>query len=89
VDIAFNLEAQATLAAEQNRPQRAARLWGAAEAVREAIGAPVPPGYRWDYAPHWAESRATAGEAAFAAAWQAGRRMTLAQAIAYANADDD
>ena len=58
--------------------ERAARLCGAAEALREAIGAPVPR-YRGQYERAIALARATLGEQAFAAAWAAGRALSLAR----------
>jgi predicted ATPase/DNA-binding SARP family transcriptional activator len=73
------------LAAAEGRPERAARLFGAAESLREAVGAPTR-GYlgifRYKVSEHSiASARATLGEEAFAAAWAEGRAMTLEQAI--------
>jgi tetratricopeptide (TPR) repeat protein len=70
--------------AAQRQPARAARLFGAAEALRETIGAPLPPINRADYERDVAAARAQLHEDAFAAAWAAGRAMTLEQAIAEA-----
>jgi DNA-binding NarL/FixJ family response regulator len=62
---------------------RAARLYGAAEAARQAIGAPMPRHHaRSDQAV--ARVRAGLGEPAFAAAWAAGRALPLAEAVAEA-----
>jgi len=63
---------------------RAARLFGAAEALREALGAPVLWFQRQSYAQGVAALRAWLDDAACAAAWAEGRGMTLEQAIAYA-----
>jgi len=41
--IAFLLEDIGCMAAEQGRPKRALRLAGAAETLRESVGAPLPP----------------------------------------------
>jgi predicted ATPase len=57
----------------------AARLWGAAEALREAIGAPLPPVYRAGYERAVAAARAQLGEGAFATAWDEGQTMPLDQ----------
>jgi hypothetical protein len=38
-----SLEDLAGVAAQRGDFERAARLWGAAEALRETIGAPLPP----------------------------------------------
>jgi predicted ATPase/DNA-binding CsgD family transcriptional regulator len=59
----------------------AARLWGAAESLREATGVPLPPVYRADYELWVAAARAQSGEQAFAAAWAEGRKMTPEQAL--------
>jgi predicted ATPase/DNA-binding CsgD family transcriptional regulator len=70
------LEGLASVVAAQGEPAWAARLWGAAEALREAIGAPLPPVYRADYEHAVATARARLGEKDFVAAWAEGRSMT-------------
>jgi predicted ATPase/serine/threonine protein kinase/DNA-binding CsgD family transcriptional regulator len=60
----------------------AARLWGAAEALRETIGAPIPPVYHADYEHAVTAARTQLGEKSFAAAWAEGRTMTPEQALA-------
>jgi DNA-binding CsgD family transcriptional regulator len=60
----------------------AARLWGAAESLREAIGMPMPPVYRADYERAVASACTQLGGQAFAAAWTEGRTMTPEQAFA-------
>jgi hypothetical protein len=67
-----------------HQPRRAAWLFGAAEAARERIGAPLPPGDRPLYDRHLARARADLDETAFDAAWAEGRAMTLDEAVAYA-----
>jgi predicted ATPase len=76
----------AYLAAAHGHLERAAHLAGAVEALHEAIGArvPVPPHEREEYDRNIAAMRAAIGEAAFAAAWAAGRAMPLAEAVAFA-----
>jgi hypothetical protein len=59
-------------------------LFGAEEALREAIGAHLSPGDRPDYDRNVAIACAAMSKEAFEAAWQEGRAMTLQQAIAYA-----
>ena len=54
----------------------AARLWGTAEAMREAIGAPISPIRRARYEQAIAIARTQLGEQAFVAAWAEGRIMT-------------
>ena len=75
------LEGLASLEAGQGDPAWAARLWGAAEALREAIGAPMAPVDRPDYDRAVTAARAQLGERAFATAWAKGRAMTPEQAL--------
>jgi len=82
--IAECLEGLAKVACTQGRSGQAALLFGAAEALRQAIQAPLPPNERADYERHVAATRSGLSEAAFAAAWAHGQAMTLEQAIAYA-----
>ncbi len=60
----------------------AVRLWGAAQTLRETIGAPMPPVDRADYERAVAAARVRLGQEAFAAAWAEGRTMTPEQALA-------
>src|SRR5207245_1515940 len=48
-NIAQNLEGLAALAVTQEQSERAARLFGAAEGLREAMGAPLPPADRAEH----------------------------------------
>jgi DNA-binding NarL/FixJ family response regulator len=74
------LEGWADMVAAQGEPAWAARLWGAAEGLRETIGTPLPPVYRADYEHSVAAARTQLGEKTFAAAWAEGRAMTPEQA---------
>jgi predicted ATPase/DNA-binding CsgD family transcriptional regulator len=60
----------------------AAQLWGKAEALREAVGVPIPPVERAGYERLVAGVRTRLGEEAFAMAWAQGRTMTPEQAFA-------
>jgi len=82
--VAEALEASAQLFAAERKGEQAARLWGAAEALREAIGAPWSPIEPEEEKREVTESRQAFGAEAFAAAWAAGRAMTAEQAITYA-----
>ena len=85
--IAYALEAMAGAAAGTERPEdlrRAARLWGAAEALRAVLGAPMPPNEQAIYEQGTAHARAALGNEIFAASWTEGSRMTLEQAVEYA-----
>ncbi len=73
----------ADVAHGQGQPERAARLWGAA-ALRESIGSigsPLPPVEQEKVDKTMASAREALGEAAFTAAWDAGRAMTLDEAV--------
>ncbi|MGH2557586.1 MAG: ATP-binding protein [Thermomicrobiales bacterium] len=76
------LETLAALAAERGDPARAARLFGAAAALREAIGFFQEPIEKPIYARRLAAVRAALSEADFAAAWDEGQTMTLDDAVA-------
>ncbi len=86
--IAQSLEGLAPVAAALAEPHRAARIWGAAERLREEIGAPLPPNERPRYERQVATARAALGSETFAAAWAEGRAMSMEQAIDYALADE-
>ena len=72
--------------AMRGRPLRAAKLWGAAEALREDMGMSLS--YfdlaASDYEQDLAAVRSTLGEASFEAAWAEGRTMSPEQAMEYA-----
>ncbi len=68
-------------------PERAARLWGAAEAVRQAIGSRPAPASRATRERLMAEAREQLGAEAFDAAWAEGQVMTIEQAVAEALID--
>jgi DNA-binding SARP family transcriptional activator len=60
------------------------RLIGAAAALRRAIRAPLPPSRQTEQDEQLAALRQALGEAAFAAAWEAGQALTWEQAAALA-----
>lgn len=76
----------AGVAVSAGQPERAARLFGATEAVREAIhvGSVLSYPDRLEYDRYIAAVRAQLDETAFTAAWAEGRELTLEQAIEYA-----
>lgn len=81
--IAMCLAGLAGIAGVEGQPERAARLFGAAQALYERIGA-VDRSDRARYDPNISGVRAQLSEEVLAAAWAEGRSMTLEQAIAYA-----
>ena len=66
------LEAAAALAAAEERPIRALRLAGAADALREPIGAPLPPDWKGDLERQLAPARERLGKTRSLAAWNSG-----------------
>ena len=70
----------AGLAALEKKFETAARLLGAAEALRDGVGAIVPPCDHHEYDRAVAEARAGLDEKAFAAAWETGRGLELSDA---------
>jgi predicted ATPase/DNA-binding SARP family transcriptional activator/DNA-binding CsgD family transcriptional regulator len=88
-NIAYVLQISAALAGSRGQPVRSARLWGAAEALREAIGTSFSPMEHRTYGPYIAAARAQLGDAAWEAAWQEGRAMSMEEAIEYALSEDD
>lgn len=92
--LAYCLEGLAASAAAQAKAQdemingtgyqRAARLWGCAQKLRQDIGTPQPPTERALHEPYLALTREGLDEASFAIAWAFGQTMSVDQAIAFA-----
>jgi predicted ATPase/DNA-binding SARP family transcriptional activator len=78
---AESLEGLASVAVAGGQAERAARLFGAAEMMREAAQVPLRLFERPDYDRHVAVARAALQEDAFAAAWAEGRAIGPEQAI--------
>src|SRR5262249_35557894 len=83
-EIAECLEIVAGASAELGDLERAARLFGAAEALLESIGTTPPPTARYQYADSVATLRTRLGAAATAEAWSIGRSLLPGEAIAEA-----
>src|SRR5215212_8524655 len=87
---AWVLERLAVLAASEGPADRAttwlsvAQLYGAAAALREATGAPLPPVLHACYERPQTAARSALGEDRFAAAWAEGRSMSMEDAVAWA-----
>lgn len=82
--IAHQLESFAYIAQRREDGARAARLYGAAEALREAIGIPMTEPEKVEYAAEVARLRLGMDEKVFSAAWAEGRGRTMEEAISYA-----
>jgi predicted ATPase/DNA-binding SARP family transcriptional activator len=78
------LEGLAGVAATQRQPAWSGQLFGVAEALREAIGMPLPLNERADYEHDLALARSQLDPANIAAAWASGRAMPAEQAVAEA-----
>jgi predicted ATPase len=86
-DIAYVLEGLAHVKTSGGNPRNATLLLGAADALRETLGAPRPPNEVEPYEKHVARARAAMDEAAFKSAWDEGREMTIEAALKFALAD--
>jgi tetratricopeptide (TPR) repeat protein len=81
--VAITLEYIAELESRLGHPERALRLAGAAEALKESAGGQVPPEFVALSDPRGA-ARPALSEEDIAAAWEEGRAMSLEEAVAYA-----
>ena len=72
------------MAARQGQPVRAARMWGTASALRDAIGMRLPLEEEERFAGPVSSTREVLGEGAFAAAWEEGRAQPFDQVVAEA-----
>lgn len=81
--VAECLEGLASVSAAQGNSLPAIQLWSAAEALRDAIGAPLAPADRAAYDRQLATARAHLDETTLAAAQARGRAMSLEQVLAY------
>jgi predicted ATPase/transcriptional regulator with XRE-family HTH domain/Tfp pilus assembly protein PilF len=82
------LEALAGVAVEQGHPERAARLFGAAAAIRTKMGTPILPANQRMYQRHVTLSQKALGEELMTRTWAEGHAMTREQAVAYALEQD-
>ncbi len=82
------LEGLAGVAAARRAWELAARLCGARDALHARLGLGMPPADPNAYAHTLARSRAELGDAAFAAAHEAGRALSPDQALAEAGMAD-
>ena len=87
--IAHELECMAMIAEAQQEDQRAAKLFGAAEILRETIRIPMTPFERAEYDPEIKSLRANMDETDFVQAWAEGRMLSMEQAITLALEDGD
>jgi predicted ATPase/DNA-binding SARP family transcriptional activator/DNA-binding CsgD family transcriptional regulator len=88
-DIAEDLEGLAEVAGTLGEHLRAARLWGAAEAIREAIESFWSPAERLLHEPQLTAARSLLDEKTWETAFAEGRAMELEEAVEYAHSEDD
>ena len=79
--IAYLLEDYAGLAAAEARPGKALKLAGFAAALRESIGAPLPPSEQARVDRMIAPARQVLPESTVTSEWEAGRSLALEQAL--------
>lgn len=79
--VAHQLECFAFIAKTQEQGERAVKLLGAAQALREASNSPMTPQERIEYDNEIASLRAGMNEQDFSALWAEGRSMSMEQAV--------
>jgi predicted ATPase/DNA-binding CsgD family transcriptional regulator len=84
--IYYHLEDIADIAGRIGQVELAARLYGAADSLRERAGRSVEPVFREEFERDVAVARLALGDDAFAMAWAEGRALTPDQAFAEAEA---
>ncbi|MBD0370131.1 MAG: winged helix-turn-helix domain-containing protein [Pyrinomonadaceae bacterium] len=82
--VASVLESLAAIASEQQEHERSAKLLGSAEALREAVGTPLPQVEHEDRDHYLKTAREALGEEKFTSLWLEGRTMNIEQIVAYA-----
>ena len=83
-DIADLLELMASTVGATSIPEDAARLFGAAAALRELLGAPLPPSEQGIYEARLATVQGRLKGEDFTTAWKEGEAMDVDAAVAYA-----
>jgi non-specific serine/threonine protein kinase len=86
--IGYCFEGLAAVLALTGEGEPAARLLGAAEALRDSLGVELAPAERETHEETAAAVRDGIGEERFSAAWRQGRELALDEAIAYALAEE-
>ena len=87
--IGYCFEGLAAVLALTGRAEEAAKLLGAAEALRESLGVELAPAEQATHNETVDAVRARLGEERFSDAWRQGREMSLEQATAYALEEEE
>jgi predicted ATPase/DNA-binding SARP family transcriptional activator len=85
----WGIQAFGFLAAAKKQFDQAARLFGALDRLAQELGASQSPADLVEYDVYLAAAQTALGETRFKAGWDAGRRLSLGQALAYAFSPDD
>ena len=85
-EVGFAVELLAIVTVGEH-PQRAARLLGAAERVREALGIALPPLDRDEHQRALSAARVALSATVFEQAWESGRAMSSGEVVTFALAD--
>jgi predicted ATPase/class 3 adenylate cyclase len=83
-DVPRCLDGFARVASSTGRPEEAARLWGAAEALQEATGLPLTPTETAQRQQHIERARDQVSPAVWSTAWEEGRAMSMEEAVTFA-----
>lgn len=87
--LAHQLECFAFIAKAQEQPERAARLFGTAEALREKISIAMTPQERIQYEREINDLRANMDEKSFLSLWAEGRGLNVERAVDFALEEHD
>ena len=87
IGVTISLDALAAVSGQRGEVGKAVRLWGAAQALRDAMRVSQPPDDKEVLEPFVEAARSSLEAAAFRAAWEEGRAMTQEQAVALALQD--
>jgi predicted ATPase/DNA-binding SARP family transcriptional activator len=79
--LVYALESIAEVAAYEGTMETAASLWGAAEALRQEMGIPLPPNKQAELRPQQEAARARIDPALWKQAWSAGQALGLEEAV--------
>jgi hypothetical protein len=82
--VPYVLERYGDIAAGEDTPGRAARLYGAAALMRERLGLGIPPGERRGYDAAVATMKGSLSTADFEECWAAGRKLSPNEALGLA-----
>jgi tetratricopeptide (TPR) repeat protein len=84
IGLPFALESVAALALVKDRPEKAVRIFGAAETLRKSTNSPLPPPNHSAYQKNLYILQKQLGQASFDFVWAEGCAMSLDEAITYA-----